>query len=48
MGGLIHKLKPETIEGWVLRVVVQETVNLPARSEMDVPGRIVYRDLKDP
>ena len=48
MGGQIHKLKHETIGGWVRRVVVEKMVNLPARSEMDVHGRVVYRDLKDP
>ena len=30
------------------RAAAQDTVNLPARSETNMPGRVVYRDLKDP
>ena len=47
MQGLIHALKPKTNGGWVRRVVVQDTVSLPTRSEVDVAGRVVYKDLKD-
>ena len=28
-------------------MVLQNTVNLPVRSEVDVPGKVVYKDLKD-
>ena len=48
MNGLFHVLKPKTNGGWVRRVVVQKTVQLPARSETDVAGRVVYKDLKNP
>ena len=48
MHGLVHVLKPKTNGGWVRRVVVQETVQLSARSETDVAGRVVYKDLKNP
>ena len=48
MHGLVHVLKPKTNGGWVRRVVIQETVQLPARSETDVAGRVVYNDLKNP
>ena len=47
MQGLVHALKPKTNGGRVRRVVVQDAVNLPARSEVDMPGRVVYKDLKD-
>ena len=47
MQGLVHALKPKTNGGYVRRVVVQDTVNFPARSEVDVSGRVVYKDLKD-
>ena len=47
MQGLVHALKPKTNGGWVRRVIVQDTVSLPARSEVDVAGRVVYKDLKD-
>ena len=33
--GIVNVLKPKTNGGWVRRVVVQETVQLPARSETD-------------
>ena len=45
--GLVHALKPKTNGGWVHRVVVQDMVSLPARSEVDVAERVVYKDLKD-
>ena len=48
MHGLVQVLKAKTNGGWVLRVVVQETVQLPARSETNVAGRVVYKDLKNP
>ena len=47
MQGLAHALKPKTNGGWIRRVVVQDTVDLPARSETDVRGWMVYKDLKD-
>ena len=47
MQGLVHALKPKTNGGWVSRVVVQDAVSLPARSEVVVAGRVVYKDLKD-
>ena len=45
---LVHVLKPKTNGDWVRRLVVQETVQLPARSETDVAGRVVYKNLKNP
>ena len=48
MHGLVHVLKPKTNGGWVRRVVVQQTVQMPARSETDVAERVVYKDLKNP
>ena len=47
MQGLVHALKPKTNGGWVRHVVVQDTMSLPTRSEVDVAGRVVYKDLKD-
>ena len=47
MQGLVHALKPKTNGGWVRRVIVQDTINLSARSEVDVHGWVVYKDLKD-
>ena len=38
MKGTAHAFKPKTNGGWVRRVVVQETVELPTRCEIDVPG----------
>ena len=46
MQGLVHALKSKTNEGWFRRVVVQDSVNFPARSEIDVTRRVVYKDLK--
>ena len=40
--------KPKTNGDWVRRVVVQEAVQLPTHSEIDVTGRVVYKDLKNP
>ena len=48
MHGLVHVLKLKTNGGWVRRVVVQETVQLPAGGQTDVAGRVVYKDLKNP
>ena len=46
--GLVHVLKPKTNGGWVRWVVVQEMVQLPGRSEIDVAGRVVYKGLEQP
>ena len=46
--GLGHVLKPKTNGGWDRRVVVQETVQFPARNEIDVAERVLYKDLKNP
>ena len=48
MKGLVHALKPNTNGGWIHRVIVQEMVELPARCKTDVPGWVMYKDLKDP
>ena len=48
MKGMVHALKPKNNGGWVHRVIVQETAELPTRCERDVPGRVMYNDLKDP
>ena len=47
MYGLVHVLKPKTNDGWVRWIVVQETVQLPARGETDEAGRMVNNDLKN-
>ena len=48
MQGLVHALKPKRNGGWCRRVIVKDTVSLPARCETDVTGQVVYRDLKYP
>ena len=45
MHGRMFPLKAKVDGGRVCRVVDQEFVQLPARFEMNVPGRIVYWDL---
>ena len=47
MQGLVHALKPKTNGGWVRRVLLQDTVNLPTRSGVNVSGRVIYKDLKE-
>ena len=45
MHGTVYPLKAKTCGGLVRRVLLQEPVRLPARSEVNVLGRVVYRDL---
>ena len=47
MHGSLFPLKAKQDGGWVRRIVVQEAVQLPTRSETNVIGRTVYRDLAD-
>ena len=44
MKGLAHALKPKSNCGGVQRVVVQESVELPARCETDVPELVIRRN----
>ena len=46
--GSMHVLKPKTNKVWYRRVLVHDTISLSARSDTDVTGQLVYRDLKDP
>ena len=47
MHGSVFSLKAKRDGGWVRCVVVQEAVQLPPRSETNVIGCTVYRDLVD-
>ena len=47
MYGSVFSLKAKQDGGWVRRVVMQETSQLPPRSETNVIGCTVYRDLAD-
>ena len=47
MHGRVFALKPKMDGGWVLCVVAQESVQLPARSEINVTGYTVYSDLSN-
>ena len=44
LGGHHHKLRQHRGEhNWCRRVVLQEDVRTPARSQVDVPARVVFR-----
>ena len=47
MHGSVFPFKAKQDGGWVRRVVVQEAVQLPPRSEINIIGRTVYRYLAD-
>ena len=46
MQGSVFPLKARINEGWCRRVIVQEPMMVPARSESHVRGSTVYRVLK--
>ena len=46
MQGSVFPLKARTNDGWCQRVIVQEPMMVPARSESHVLSSTVYRDLK--
>ena len=47
MHGRVFSLRPKLDGGWVRRVVVQESAQLPARCDVNVAGCTVFKDLSN-